>query len=718
MRLSFGDMERLEYAQPESDSSSLQCCCGSADCVHLKKNCFILEAVEKDVHTAAQLGKALLARHEAYMADAERDRQRLNARIDRLQLDKQELEADNAAKDEENNELLEQLEMLNTTIFDSDAKIKSLEASLLSSQQAIRRLESAAARAVEADQHLKILEEEQDKLSGELQASKEEARSHAQRFKEAQRGILDMQDQLERMEKEARLERQRHDEMMEKVERQREVEKHLDAAAVRLKGAAASKSITEHRQGNKIVGHFVRDLLQDNANLQLGIAELREMLISSNDEIQSLREQLMFHQPLADGASPASTLKAELEPSLFEDSRPSQEFHIHHHYHVAKQDARKPKKKRQGLLPGIFTPPAAISSRSSSPGPGVQRRLVSSPTRPILSHTSGEITPITASSSAWHDFSTPSEMSSSLPTSPRMFDHSGAETESLMSPTTSYDPMSPTWRASHRKRPSAASSCSFQSLSIIDIEPGTGGIQTQNPYRFSSGVIHEEDEDVQSNRPDTATNQEASKDEPVVEGGNANERAIAAAAIPITAPSSGLRRVASHESIMSLSGGLDIHTLQIRPSQMTLRPLGGADAVVTGVIAQPTLSTKYSKRSDAALRDNFAGFQIPKRSSTPTSDMSGSSSQTSRNGAAGLGKWVGWRPWGGAGNISQSVPKTVEKAPSKPPNRAPGINQPGAIPGFQEYWISQQRKGAPSRITAGTIDHSSLSESLRGGGYL
>lgn len=657
--------------------------------------------------------QALLARHEAYMADAERDRQRLNARIERLQSDKQELEADNAAKVEENNQLLEQLEILNSTVFDSDAKIKSLEASLLSSQQAIRRLESAAARAAEADQHLKILEEEQDKLTGELRATKEEARSHAQRFKEAQRGILDMQDQLERMEKEARLERQRHDEMMEKVERQREVEKHLDAAAVRLKGAAASKSITEHRQGSKIVGHFVRDLLQDNANLQLGIAELREMLISSNDEIQSLREQLMFHQPLADDPSPASTLKAELEPSLFENSRPSQEFHIHHHYHVAaKQDVRKPKKKRQGLLPGIFTPPPAMSSRSSSPGPWAQRRLVSSPTVPILSGTGGNTTPITATSSAWHDFSTPSELSSSLPNSPQLFDHSGTETDSLMSPTTSYDPMSPTWRASHRKRPSAASSCSFQSLSIIDIEPGPAGVQTQNPYRFSSGTIHEEDEDSHTNIASAIAKPNASEEPSVDDVDDANN------AISTPAPSLGLRRVASHESIMSLSGGLDIHTLQIRPSQMTLRPLGGADAVVTGVIAQPTLSTKYSKRSAAALRDNFAGFQLPNRSSTPTSDISASSSHASRNGAGGLGKWVGWRPWGGAGNMGETMSKPPEKEAPKPPKRAPGINQPGPVPGFQQYWISQKRKGAPAKVTAEAIDHSALSESLRDGGYL
>ncbi|KAM0449550.1 hypothetical protein ACHAPV_000857 [Trichoderma viride] len=704
-------MDRLDLPQPESASSPLQCCCGSPDCVHLKKNCSILEAVEKDVHTAAQLGKALLARHEAYMADAERDRLRLNSRIERLQTDKQELEANNVAKSEENNQLLEQLELLNSTFLDSDAKIKSLEASLLSSQQAIRRLENAAARAAEADQHLKILEVEQDKLTGELRASKEEARSHAQRCKEAQRGILDMQDQLERMEREAILERQRHEEMMEKVDRQREVEKHLDAAAVRLKGAAASKSITDNRQGNKIVGHFVRDLLQDNANLQLNIVEFREILSSAHEEIQVLREQLMFHQPLADDSSPASTLKAELEPSLFENSKPPQEFHIHHHYHVAaKQDVRKPKKKRQGLLPGIFTPPATVSSRSSSPGPWAQRRLISSPIAPVLSNADGDTTPITARSSAWHDF-TPSEMSSSLPNSPGIFDNSGTETDSLMSPTTSYDPMSPTWRASHRKRPSAASSSSFQSLSVIDIEPGMTGVQASNPFRFSSGVIHEEDEDLSTSISADLTTPDASKDTSTADDDTNHSTDTTIDLAP--EPRSRIRRIASHESIMSLSGGLDIHTLQIRPSQMSLRPPlhGGADAVVTGVIAQPTMSTSYSKRSDAALRNHFAGFQQLKRSSTPTSDISISSSQASRIAAGGLGKWVGWRPWGGAASSNEAQPKPEKEAP-KVPERAPGINQPGAIPGF-EHWIAQQKRSAAARRTAGTANRSALSEGLQ-----
>lgn len=41
----------------EPASSSLRCCCGLADCLLHRKNCSVLEAVEKDVHTAAQLGQ-------------------------------------------------------------------------------------------------------------------------------------------------------------------------------------------------------------------------------------------------------------------------------------------------------------------------------------------------------------------------------------------------------------------------------------------------------------------------------------------------------------------------------------------------------------------------------------------------------------------------------------------------------------------------------------
>ncbi|KND94960.1 hypothetical protein TOPH_00011 [Tolypocladium ophioglossoides CBS 100239] len=705
-------------ARRPPNSAALHCCCGRVDCILLKRNCSLLETVERDVHTAAQLGQALLARHEAYMADAERDRLELTSRIERLELDKLDLEAANASRIEENRNLLDQLEALNNTISDSDTRIKSLEASLLSSQQTVRRLEAAATRAADAERHIAVLEDEQDKLHEELQSTKDDARTHAQRFKEAQRGILDMQDQLERIENEARQERQRHAEAVERMERQREIDKQLDMAAGRLKGAAATKSFQAQNNGNKIVGHFVRDLLQDNANLQLGIAELREMLINSNDEIQSLREQLMFHQPVPQDAGPASTLEAELEP-LQDSNRPSQELHIHHHYHVPpKPDTKKQRKKRHGLLPGVFTPPAL--SAPSSPGRPSKWGITSSPTAPaLLSRAAGDTTPtLSRPRNSWAGSSNPpSEFSSSVPSSPnqrsRIFDSAFTDSDPLASPATSIDPMSPTWRASHSKRPSVASSRSFQSLSLSIMEsvPDTpSGLQSGH-HKYNAHTIQEEDEDHEDlpqlgQTPELVVENASPVEDSTTEDSEYSRDDIM--------PYLRLRRAASHESIMSLTGGLDIHTLKSRPSQMTLRPLGGADAVVTGVTAQPTLSRVSGKRSDVALRDHFAGFQSPRSVSGPMSQpFSPGSSPGSQGGSRSFGKWVGWRPWGGG-----SSPNAAS-GPLKPPDkerdasRPPGINQPGAIPGFQQFWAAQKRKGAPAKVTPETVDRDALVDGLR-----
>lgn len=685
--------------------------------------------------------QALLARHEAYMADAERDRLDLTSRIERLEHDKHELEAENALKIEENRNLLDQLEALNSTVADSDTKIKSLEASLLSSQQAVRRLESAAARAADAERHLAMLEEEQLKLRGELVTTQEDARSHAQRCKEAQRGILDMQDQLERMEQEARQEQERHAEVIGRMERQREVEKQLDTAAGRLKGAAATKSLANTKNGtnNNVVGHFVRDLLEDNANLQLGIAELREMLMNSNDEIQTLREQLNYHQPASEDISATPTLKAELDPQPEPQAshRLSQELHIHHHYHVTpKQEVKKPKKKRQGLTPGVFTPPTM--SNITTPVNGGQWRLGHSPTAPPLLSSSVKDGPsaLPMNSNNWAGFSNPpSEFASSVPSSPQstrhnsMFDSNFPDINPPTSPITAFDPMSPSWAVSHRKRPSESSNRSLQALSYLEVPdtPPPGAYAPQ--HHGIDSTIHEEEED---SRPPEDTPS-------LAENGTSTEDSIVDSAVEDSEysedfmPRPRLHRAVSHESIMSLSGGLDIHTLKVRPSQMTLRPLGVSEAVITGVTAQPTLSRGSTKRSDAALRDNFLGLPAPRAVSGPQSPH-GSSPANSNNG--GTWRWGSWRPWGGGGPgggggarggpstpSRSSSPITTARNTPKPAKegaspaleamfRSPGINQAGSIPGFQAYWASQKRKGAPAKLTPDNIDREALNEGL------
>ena len=71
------------------------------------------------------------------------------------------------------------------------------------------------------------------------------------------------------------------------MERQKLVDKELQGGKATLPGARHSKN------GTNVVSHFVKDILQDNVNLQMGIVELRDMLMTSNDEVHKLREQLM-----------------------------------------------------------------------------------------------------------------------------------------------------------------------------------------------------------------------------------------------------------------------------------------------------------------------------------------------------------------------------------------------------------------------------------------
>ncbi|KAK1998410.1 hypothetical protein LX36DRAFT_576343 [Colletotrichum falcatum] len=709
------------------DSSRIQCCCGRTDCVYLRHSRSVLENVEKDVHTAAKLGKALLARHEAYMADAERDRLSLSTRIEQLESEKMELQAENARTVEENRTLLDQLEMLNTTVQDSDIRIQTLEATLLSSHQAVRRFEGAAARAAEMERHIALLEQEQLRLQNTLVTTESEARSAMQRWKKAERGISDLQEQLERMEKEAKEERERHVEVLSRMERQRRMEKELSIAAGRLKGAAAAKSLASDKPVSGVVSHFVRDLLQDNANLQLGIAELREMLISSNDEIQAMRDQLMCHQPVDDEDVDApSTLRAEIGPGPRETAQHiSQELHIHHHYHVAEKT--KPKKKRHSLNP------AAGISRSSTPPPAAWRPGPS-PMTPLSSHShKGSTSSISMPpSTRWSVFSEqPSEFAlSSVPSSPQsnprhsLFDRPVFETDMPMSPTTSLDPTSPTWKLSHRNRLSEASIRSSFSMppKLLSVaSPAPPAAPTLHMAQYISSTIEEErEENGPEEVPGLLT---TSDDHAETETETETETEVSFAKYERLPPRR-LHRAVSHESIISLSGGLDIHTLKIRPSQLTLRPLGGADAVFTGVTARSTISRGSDKRSDVLLRDSLAGRPVSRMVSTPTRSASPASSHShySQN-SSGLGRWVSWRPWTGGSASRDTTPtgapptSTVAKRGGKDKDmlRAPGINQPGAIPGFQEYLAAHQRRGPPSKVLPDIVDVDALQDGLEGG---
>ncbi|KKA30003.1 hypothetical protein TD95_003831 [Thielaviopsis punctulata] len=608
--------------------------------------------------------QALLNRHESYMADAERDRLELVAQIERLQNDKLELEASNERTQQENKNLMDQIELLHVSVQDADTRIQQLEANLLSSQQTVRRLESATARAADMERQISVLEYEQDTLRGTLSKTEVENRDTMQRWRRAERSIVLLQEQIDRMEQEAKEERERHAEILGRMERQREVERELSTAAGRLKGAAAAKTLStgdgsgDGKSGNSVISHFVRDLLSDNANLQLGMTELRELLMNSHDEIQALREQLMSHQPLTNQAQSDGSDTRLLSPQS--DQMPLRQVHVHHHYHVAptKRTAAKGKKKRDSLVPGQF-----------NLGQGTLASPMHSP-RPSLTLSDANV------------------------------------------PNGLVSPIQDAHIIRHKKRDSASSNWLPSKRDSINtaISSRRDSIFSDRPSEYAASSVPSSP--VSSRRMSLLSTC----------GGDDGE---------CMTPSA--RRHRKHASEISVQGA--IHAIAeeedrggsgSRPSQLTLRRLGTASAVVSDVVVQSTLS--FQPTSDirsslaiaslsAATRHNAAG--------DATSVYSTSPSSASADGKEKGRKWTKWMPWSGSSSSSSSSPATTVPSsansdseisegadraaaaatakPAKdslrdtlqvPAFRNPGVNQPGVIPG---YWQSVKARSLAAR---------------------
>ncbi|KAF2211797.1 hypothetical protein CERZMDRAFT_121438 [Cercospora zeae-maydis SCOH1-5] len=342
-----GQVPSIPERQP-----AITCCCGDAACAYLRHNEQALSVLERDVRTAAQVGKALLTRHEAYIQDSEKERKAMAAHIQSLEEEKQALERQNANAIEDNRSLLDQLESLNNAVADSDIQVTNLQTTLRSTQQELQKLSYLQSRTESLEQQLADFEREQASWQVTFEQKDQAEKTALRRWQEAQRTLSHLQEQMEHIEREAREEKERHVEVLGRMERQHAVEKELDSAAGRLKGAAAIKTAGN---GTNVVSHFVKDILQDNANLQMGIVELRDMLQNSNEEVETLRKQLSVHQPVVSAADLPEPTTSPIRPHLKEEMRraTSQELHVHHHYHAPNTPkapiVRRPKKKRYVL---------------------------------------------------------------------------------------------------------------------------------------------------------------------------------------------------------------------------------------------------------------------------------------------------------------------------------------------------------------------------------
>ncbi|KAK2827787.1 hypothetical protein FQN49_007340 [Arthroderma sp. PD_2] len=724
-------------------ASKMECCCGRADCAYLEHNSAALAELERDVETAARLGQALLDRHESYKLESESNRHRMTMDIEKLETRKKEVETENARIVEENRGLLDQLEKLNQLLTESDAQVRTLTTTLQSTQLEVRRLSSSSKRVEQLEEQLLQLENEQARLEDTLIITQESESSAIQRWRKAECTLGDLHDQLDRIEREARQERERHIEMIGRLERRRMVERDLDTAAGRIKGAAASASLSRNGNGTNVVSHFVRDILKDNANLQSCVTELKELLQNSNEDVRYLREQLLLHQPLPSSSieehaySNLVPLSEELEEKMPEQG--PQEIHVHHHFHSPimtppRKEKQTPihrrQKRRRPVLPPTLheTSPralqmsqvmhrptdstssvsSAISQASTSlPHHGATSALSSIPSSPLSGYRTSSI----------FDRHDPG-FDSSRPTSP----------ESMV-----FSP--PRYKPSHRPKISDASFRSIYEtdelergeapmLSIEGIanqQPETEDLQSPECNNDAAGPASNSQQESEDLQPPQCNGPHNGPIEETVENHNpSTESRTDTVEVRLDPPihyspipTRRVRRSDSHESLISVSG-MDIHTSS-KNTSLVLRaaprffPRAPKRVSYTGTIF-PSPTPIISKTNAIVPKASLTGEQtsVSLLSSVVSSNtknlrvVSDSASQTqsdavstisassepllpSKPRAVGIGKRMGgWvrDKW------STNATDEISVYPSSLPAasfmaRPPGVNQNGPILGLR-----------------------------------
>ena len=665
--------------------------------------------------------QALLARHEAYVADAAEERRKMAGSIEKLERDKKETEISNVRTIEENRYLLDQLEQMNTTASDSDTHIISLNATLQSTRKELERLTVLATQTSHLEAQLASLELEAADLHHQMVAREEREQTAVERWKGAERTISTLQEQLDRIDREAHEERLRHTEVVKRFERRRTVERELENAAGRLKGAAAATTIMDGR--NSVVSHFVKDVLQDNANLQLGIVELREMLMGSNEEVENLREQMMVHQPVQphrEQTGLGEDLNSELAGTPTNEAL-SPDFHVHHHYHAApkvKTAREKPlglaktKKRRNITSPGLRTP----SSGAQTPRiprlpsiPSMQFRTDSSAAT-ILSQTSVTIPPI--QSHRWSSQS--SQGPSSLPNSPQSAFRNSSIFDVMDDNIYSSRPTTPGSTALGSPRIYPRSSKRSSDVSTRSLSAQTS---PQVPQSIS-GALQAADRHSMDNSTETIkgplldhhTILEQPEDDTTIsfldnhfDNHNDAQRTFS----PMEQMRPRLHRASSHESILS-SGGIDTPKLRGKRSQgLTPRSSFGPSVASIGPVTSSTAAVaQTSKRNRGYDSSNYNRLLLGHTSRSPAAPEPSTPAEKSTLGKR-VGGWV-FGKWGVAPSKSSGEFRAIDALSAAIEERSADRKRGGSVAG------RKAENRLSTHVEARSIDETLLQESLEG----
>ncbi|KAG1755406.1 hypothetical protein EDB19DRAFT_1901623 [Suillus lakei] len=275
----------LSQVSSSESQQNICCCCGSTECQATKSWLDSKEKLEKRLHLSAEVGSALLQRHEAYVCQHESNvhtprgashdfaDESLQDMHDEVNSPVAELMKDNAVLEKRLTQAL-----LNSEV--AEASHKTILQELEEARTSVTRLTAYQARTVGIDSRLAATLQENDDL-------RQERDSEAQRAKTAETRIAALKDHKLRTE----VRRLQADLELRRLQRLESSESLLQDVRSRLEGlhrTHTSSVITEDSEVMKVL----ESLVSDNEVLKADNKELHKLLTESREDLQVLQSQV------------------------------------------------------------------------------------------------------------------------------------------------------------------------------------------------------------------------------------------------------------------------------------------------------------------------------------------------------------------------------------------------------------------------------------------
>ncbi|ETW84224.1 hypothetical protein HETIRDRAFT_433142 [Heterobasidion irregulare TC 32-1] len=303
---SLADFSRVSTPEPHT---VLTCCCAREDCEYTKAWLVVKSKLENRLILAAEVGQALLQRHEAYIRRVQSEDQELqppttDVLADSREIDpssQQELEARVGELVKENAVLEKRFHqaLINNEVAESTNKLMSQE--LQEARVIVGRLSTEHARFVGWDTRVRNLTQEKDDLQQERDNESSRARIAEARLVAMNEKCSKLRSQVHKLQED--LERQ----YLHRSELSEEILQDTRVRIEQIQHAHSGRvSLTEDDEVTKIL----QSLVADNEALQKSNVELQTLLADSRESIQALQqeaeEQRAFMKQPSSRAEPPS----------------------------------------------------------------------------------------------------------------------------------------------------------------------------------------------------------------------------------------------------------------------------------------------------------------------------------------------------------------------------------------------------------------------------